>query len=318
MNQWFDKNIESYIKNNFNFPMPDSVPSKFKAKKRIIAIGDIHGDFSALLHSLYIAKIIDLSGNWIGFDTIVIQMGDLIDKKRFNENFNNCNNPLEEIHIIDYLNNLHNKAIKYGGSVLRIIGNHEIMNIMGDFSYVLPFHLRGFKNQGIRRYLFQPGGILARKIMKNSNAIIIIGNWVFVHAGILPYHLKNYNIEQINSVARNFILGKIQYGNINQELRDIIFSENGILWNRELTLNVNDSKKNLLFNTLTKLNINLKKKGGMVVGHTVQEKINNYYNNKLWTIDTGMSIAFGPKKKFNDRIQVLEIIDDGREINIIG
>lgn len=312
------QNIESYINNNLNFPIPKSAPTKLNAQKRIITIGDIHGDLLALIQCLYIAKIIDLSGNWIGYNTIVIQMGDLIDKKRFNDNLNNCYDPLEEIRIIDYLNNLHSKAKKYGGSVFRIIGNHEIMNIMGDFSYVLPFHLKGFKNETVRKYLFQPGGILARKIMKNSNAIIKIGNWVFVHAGILPYHLNKYNIEQINFIVRNYILGKIRFSDLNQELRDIIFSENGIFWTRELTMNSNESKKLLLFNTLIKLNINLNREGGMVVGHTIQEKINASYCNKLWKIDTGMSIAFGRKKKMNDRIQVLEIIDDGREINIIN
>lgn len=317
MSTWFKQNIDFYIKNNSNYPFPNPIPSILKPRKRIIAVGDIHGDLSALIYSLYISKVVDKSGNWIGFNTVVVQMGDLIDKKRFNNNLNNSNDSLEEIRIIDFLNNLHLKALKFGGCVLRVIGNHEIMNIMGDFSYVLPYHLNGFKGNNIRKKLFQPGGILAKKIMTNSNAIIQIGNWVFVHAGLLPFHLNDYNIEQINFIVRNYILGKIKFQDIKPELREIIFGVNGFLWNRELTMNINESKKKNLYDLLNKINIDLTREGGMVVGHTVNKDINHKYNKKLWTIDTGMSIAFGQKKKIGDRVQVLEIIDDGKIINII-
>ena len=191
------------------------------------------------------------------------------------------------------------------------------MNITGDFSYVLPFHLNGFKNNSIRKQLFQPGSILAKKIIENSNAIIKIGNWVFVHAGLLPFHLKNYNIQEINFVVRNFILGKIKFNDLKQDLKEIIFGIDGLLWNRFFTSNICPSKKILLDDTLNKLNINLDKPGGIVVGHTIQDNIHSLYNNKLWTVDTGMSIAFGPKNNTNDRIQVLEIIDDGKKISKI-
>ena len=48
--------------------------------KRIIAIGDIHGDFDALLKALYIGKVINIKGKWIGEETHVVQVGDLLDK----------------------------------------------------------------------------------------------------------------------------------------------------------------------------------------------------------------------------------------------
>ena len=54
----------------------------FKKFKRIIAIGDIHGDFDVFLKTLLLGRIIDKNNNWIAEDTIVIQLGDQVDSIR--------------------------------------------------------------------------------------------------------------------------------------------------------------------------------------------------------------------------------------------
>ena len=54
--------------------------------------------------------------------------------------------------------------------------------------------------------------------------------------------------------------------------------------------------------------------GGIVVGHTVQEKINSKCGGKVWAIDSGMSDAFG--KKGDSKIQVLEILNN-KKVNIL-
>jgi hypothetical protein len=52
---------------------------------------------------------------------------------------------------------------------------------------------------------------------------------------------------------------------------------------------------------------------GMVVGHTVQNGINSACDGKIWRTDIGMSRSFGKKQK----IQVLEIKNNGKEINVL-
>ena len=59
--------------------VPPSVLS-IEDTRRIVAIGDIHGDFNALLVALYKAEVIDMNGHWKGGDTFVIQVGDILDK----------------------------------------------------------------------------------------------------------------------------------------------------------------------------------------------------------------------------------------------
>ena len=59
---------------------PSEIKFKPGQQTRIIVIGDIHGDFNALLAALYKSNVIDFGGNWTGGNTIVVQLGDQIDK----------------------------------------------------------------------------------------------------------------------------------------------------------------------------------------------------------------------------------------------
>ena len=49
--------------------------------KRLIAFGDIHGDYNAFIQLLRKAKIINTKNNWIAKDTHVVQVGDILDRK---------------------------------------------------------------------------------------------------------------------------------------------------------------------------------------------------------------------------------------------
>ena len=54
-------------------------PSILMPVKRIIAIGDLHGDYKATIISLQKANVINSKNEWIGGDTIVVQLGDQLD-----------------------------------------------------------------------------------------------------------------------------------------------------------------------------------------------------------------------------------------------
>ena len=282
--------------------------------QRIIVIGDIHGEFYALLYSLYKSKIIDTEGRWIGGNSLVVQVGDQIDKGgRGREIFDD--DSLEELKIMEFLHDLHFKAVKHRGGVYNLIGNHELMNIMGDFRYVSNHHLQGFNGADIRKKMFEPGGVLAQKLACHTNAILKIGNWIFVHAGLLPEHIENYSIQDINNTLRELLLGNLSFKTINEEIRSILLGNNGFLWDRTYSNQVDSERCKKLDRVLDILKIG--DKGGMVVGHTMKNTITSDCNGKLWMTDVGFSTAFGQKKNINDRIEVLEIIDNGRQINKI-
>ena len=44
-------------------------------QKRVIGLGDIHGDLSHAMRILRMAELVDLRGRWIGGDAILVQTG---------------------------------------------------------------------------------------------------------------------------------------------------------------------------------------------------------------------------------------------------
>jgi len=88
---------------------------------------------------------------------------------------------------------------------------------------------------------------------------------------------------------------------------DIISGENGILTTREFGVNNVNCKR--LLTTLGNLKANY-----MVVGHTVQSKVNDLCNKKLWRVDVGLSRAFGNNIRKN--LGFLVIYESGKKMKI--
>jgi len=275
------------------------------AKRRIIAIGDLHGDWDATIKSLKKAGVINNSLNWIGGDTVVVQVGDQVDKGGRGEVTNDENS---ELRIINYLDKLNIEAKKNMGAVYSLLGNHEIMNVFGDFSYVSPKGIDGMGGSIKRFNRFRPGGDIAKKLAKR-NVIMKIGSWVFVHGGILPKYAKKYSIRDINTIMKMFLMGHVSIGE-TQVFRQLFINNDSLLWNR--TFSGDRVNSNALYTSLQLLDAKY-----MVVGHTPQEEgINSKCKNRVWRIDSMMSEAFGVRRSDN-RIQVLEILNDGQTITII-
>ena len=115
-----------------------AVSGIYPAQARIIAIGDLHGDFDALESALGKAKLINSKGRWIGGNTHVVQLGDILDRRPRLDKVPTPYQCCDEIKIMDTLYRLQKEASKYGGAVHCILGNHELMNVMGDLRYTTP------------------------------------------------------------------------------------------------------------------------------------------------------------------------------------
>ncbi len=88
---------------------------------RIVAVGDVHGNFDGLTSILEEAGIIDSDLNWIGGATTYVQLGDLFDRG------------VQVRETLDFLMRLQAEAESVGGRVECILGNHETMNLTGFF-----------------------------------------------------------------------------------------------------------------------------------------------------------------------------------------
>lgn len=278
-------------------------PTILSAKKRIIAIGDLHGDWKALIKCLKIAKVIDNNLKWNAQppDTIVVQLGDQLDRK--GRNCSTDTDEASELRIFNYLDNLHEQAQLRNGAVYSLLGNHEIMNVMGDMRFTTPLSQKDFGNNLDDRIdAFKPGGYMAKRMACTRNIILKIGSFLFVHGGYLPEH-SQLSLEEINKIMREYLLGNV-YLSQQKYFDDLFLKKSSLLWTRRLS--GKRPQCGQLNKVFQKLNLN-----GLVVGHTPQEDgITSSCQEKLWKIDTGMSGAFCNP---NPSYQVLEILDDGKK-----
>ena len=288
--------INYYLNNRFQCNIKNQ--DTFNNVNRIIVIGDLHGDFDVLIKCLKLAKLINNKNQWIGNNTHVVQLGDILDGGGRGISFES--DPYEEFKIYEYLNYLNNEANKLGGYVHYLIGNHELMNLTGDFNYVHPSHMIKERNE-----LFKPGSYITNMLACHSYGILNINGWIFCHAGLLPEHLEKNSISSLNFLIKNILLGTKSINELNKYDHDLLFSKYSFLWNREYINNAN--KCNILKNTLNKI----KHSRGMIIGHTPNKNITGSCDNKLWYVDLGLSKAFG--NDFNN-IQVLEIINNNPRV----
>jgi len=272
----------------------DDIIYEYPNCDRLVIIGDIHGDIKRLKTILIDAKIINNNIEWIAEppNTVVVQMGDQVDSLNRDESIAEWE-VLDDVEVIYFTNLLDKFAQSKGGRFISIIGNHEFMNVIGNYSYVSNKSMANNENK--RRDLFKAKGVLS-PILSKRPIVLKIGELFFCHAGLTTKHLellKKYDkdISYINRIWKNFVL----HGNVlkeDKELFDnILLDYNGILWTRELD-NQND-----LNEMLKSINCTF-----MFVGHTVMDGI-KFYNNKVWYTDTGISRAFG-----NNKYQYMEII----------
>lgn len=358
------KDLDSHIENVYNFKklwnnkcsiyyddVIKAQPSVLPKVDRIIVIGDIHGDWSKLIESLKIAKVIDDNDNWIGGDTVVVQVGDQIDRCRYTYGGPTCdkeeateNDEPNDWKILKYFTKLHNKAMKKGGAVYSLIGNHELMNVDEDFRYVSYQGLREFDNykkpdgtiisdgDEARRWAFKPGNPISEFLACTRQVALIIGSNLFVHAGILPKLAKKYSVNNINNILSLYFLNEIK---TTSDYKDIFHQNESPLWTREfgnlgintiVKKNLSEDEINEKCSSLLKPINDIYKVDKIYVGHTpmLSNGISNICNGKIWLTDYGSSQAFDKFEtknflgKNNPRTaQVLEILNDGEIINIL-
>jgi hypothetical protein len=260
-------------------PIPIALPI---TPKRLVAIGDLHGDLGGTRAALRAAKAIDDNDRWIGGDLVIVQTGDVLDRGD------------DESKIFGLLAQLDTDARKAGGAIIQLDGNHELMNSARDFRYVTPAGMTDFG--GDRQKAFDPGGPWAKRLAHN-NLVAIVNGTVFSHAGIVPEWITQ--LDELNLTARCWLDG--QAGGPDAPPLALT-SESSPVWTRAYGMPDVDCAQ--VDQVLAKLDAKR-----MVVGHTVQPSgINSACDGKLWRIDVGLA------KLYAGPIEVLELSDPPRVV----
>lgn len=122
--------------------------------QRIVAVGDLHGDYQAWLDIARAARLVDRRNRWAGGKAILVQTGDVVDRGP------------DSLRIIRHLVRLKREAARRGGQVVVLVGNHEAMNMTDDLRYVHPGEYAAFATTASDRlrqltYLANETAILA-------------------------------------------------------------------------------------------------------------------------------------------------------------
>jgi hypothetical protein len=95
-------------------------PLAAQAAARIVAIGDIHGSIDGLTSILRSSGLIDGSHKWSGGRAQLLQTGDYTDRGEGTRA------------VLDLLMALEPQAKDAGGRAVVLLGNHEVMNLLGE------------------------------------------------------------------------------------------------------------------------------------------------------------------------------------------
>lgn len=278
-------------------------PTNAPVPSRIVVIGDVHGDVQRFLHCLISCRVFNEKMEWIAEprNTVVVQLGDQVDSMhrsvgRETEWEKLCD--VEMIHMTDRLDRI---ARLGGGRVFSLLGNHEMMNVEGDFSYVSE-HSRKKLPLGRRRHMFQPGGAVAH-ILAKRNVILRIGGHLFVHAGILPHHLAMApdGIHAMNELVRKYLKGVPLTPPETAMFHEVIHGPQSMLWTRLYAeMSANPKLSEAIDMVLRATNCR-----HIYAGHNTVPSVSLIAAGKVFLVDAGLSRAYEPLNK----MQCVQIID---------
>lgn len=246
---------------------------------RIVAIGDLHADLPQTLAVLRMAGVIDESGEWIAGATKLVQTGDLTDRGP------------DSLEVIGLLDQLAEQAAAQGGEVISLLGNHEVMNLTGDWRYVSPQDVDDFGSVQARQAAFAADGFLGRSLLARESVAQVQGT-IFVHGGVSARTaLAAGSAAALSAQVRAALAG---VGPTE------VLGEEGPLWYRGYLLAPEAVACEELRQTLSVFGAQR-----MVVGHTTQRSgtIAVRCGGQLLGIDTGISAHYG------GNLAALEIVD---------
>ena len=303
--------------------------------QRVVALGDVHGDFDQLVRMLQMANVIDDRHRWTGGSTHVVQLGDIPDRGP------------DTRKAMDLLMKLQASARKSGGAVTVLIGNHEAMMMTGDLRYVHPGEYAAFKSRNSKalqdayyrqtverlqrvlppeelpvfddayreqwetrfpqgyvehRRAWAPDGKYGKWVLDRPAAVVVLDT-LFVHGGI-SVNYADTAISEINNQVRTALA---QGESLPPDT--VVDDSLGPLWDRSWA-NQPQSTENAaqLDEVLKKLGVNT-----MVIAHTpVAPIIIPRFGGRVLLADVGLSAHYGSGSAY------LEILDNKKYAVING
>ncbi|XP_044465022.1 shewanella-like protein phosphatase 2 [Mangifera indica] len=306
-----------FLPNSLPQNLPETPPpmaARYPSPDRLIAIGDLHGDLEKSRQAFRLAGLIDGSDRWTGGSTTVVQVGDVLDrggeeikilylleklKREAEKNggkFLTLNGNHEIMNVeFDFryvtekgLREFENWGFWYGA------GNKMKSLCVGlemprDLFDGVPLAFRGVDEKywnGIKSRIaaLRPSGPIARRFLSKNMTVLVVGESVFVHGGLLKEHVE-YGLERINEEVRDWINGLS-----GRRAPGHCKGKNAVVWLRKFSADYAKCDCSLLEHVLA----TIPGAKRMIMGHTIQHSgINDACDGRAIRIDVGMSKGCG-------------------------
>jgi len=207
----------------------DTAPRQWRwsTDERVVVVGDVHGAYDPLVVLLTELGLISEEGRWSGGRAHLVMLGDLVDRGPRSRD------------VMDLVMRLQGEAVEAGGRVHVVLGNHEVMNLVGDLRYLADSDWAAFaaeeqpkeRDRYVARRLgqvaAQNGSVAERRAilveafapgffararafapegrygswLLEQPILVVVNETAFVHGG-LPEVLLEVEPDRVNEVAR--------------------------------------------------------------------------------------------------------------------
>lgn len=242
-------------------------PATYHDTNKILAISDIESGYRAFRNFLIGSEVIDKSLRWNFGKGHLVLVGDFVDRG------------FSTTQVLWFIYKLEQEATEAGGYVHYILGNHELKNMQGNYESASPkyFHIAAIL--GKRQDELYGATSHIGKWMASKNTMELINGNLFVHGGIHPDLAGcDLDIAEVNQIVRRHYYKPYYPSTEKTTERILISTHTGICWYRGYF------KDNL---TQEEVDNGLKQfeAKSVIVGHTVQSKVNRQYGGKVIGID---------------------------------
>jgi diadenosine tetraphosphatase ApaH/serine/threonine PP2A family protein phosphatase len=269
---------------------------------RVVAIGDVHGAYDRLVEILRATDLVDAQLRWMGGKTHLVQVGDIDDRGP------------DSRKVLDLVRRLEGEATASGGHVHVLLGNHEVMRMLGDLRFATPGEFESFaaadsaqaRRAFVQRDVPEPSDELVNRTplgavemrvafgpdglyggwLRTLDTVVKINGVLFLHGGISPA-VSELSCDAINDTVRQDLTSDFDK-TAADPLQSLAAREDGPLWYRGLA-----QEPDTFAPEVDQILVRQSARA-IVIAHTVTAtgRIRARFGRRVVQIDTGMQPAY--------------------------
>ena len=253
-------------------PLP--APVVRPAADSLYIFGDTHGEYESVRAILRNAGLIDDQAHWTGGRKQLVFLGDITDRGA------------EVMRLLWLIYRLEREARAAGGAVDLILGNHELMVMLGDLRYVHPQEQQVAKLHGVSyQQLLNPQRSVLGRWLISKTPVMQIGDLLLVHGGVSGDYAGE-TAQSLNQKMAKYVAHDLFSAHVDTTMRvrvdsayyaewnNFFWGERSVFWYRGYV--ESDTTGEELSRVLASF-----KADAMVIGHTPTPTIHTRFGGKL-------------------------------------